>query len=63
LISHRLGTLRDADLIVVIEDGVVAEQGAHDELVGRSGTYERLFLLQAKGYEPAVPVFAPRVGG
>jgi ATP-binding cassette, subfamily B, bacterial len=50
LISHRLGAVRDADVIVLIEDGVVAEQGTHDELMAADGTYARLFRLQAQGY-------------
>jgi ATP-binding cassette subfamily B protein len=51
LISHRLGTLRDADLIVVLDDGVVTETGTHTSLLGAGGTYARLFTTQAKGYQ------------
>jgi ATP-binding cassette subfamily B protein len=58
LISHRLNTLCDADHIVVLRDGVVAEQGDHDALMARSGTYARLFSLQAKGYADGTPEFA-----
>jgi ATP-binding cassette subfamily B protein len=50
LISHRLNTVRDADQIVVLSDGVVAEQGGHDVLMARGGIYARLFSLQAQGY-------------
>jgi ATP-binding cassette, subfamily B, bacterial len=50
VISHRLGTIRDADLIAVLVDGVVAEQGAHHELLDVDGAYARLFTLQASGY-------------
>lgn len=50
LISHRLNTVRDADLLVVLRDGVVVEQGTHDTLMGRGGEYARLFRLQAAGY-------------
>jgi ATP-binding cassette subfamily B protein len=51
LISHRLGTLRDADEIVVISDGRVAESGTHDQLMAcATSTYRRLFLLQGHGY-------------
>ncbi|MFC7545670.1 ABC transporter ATP-binding protein [Plantactinospora sp. GCM10030261] len=53
LISHRLGTVRDADHIVVLRDGVIAEQGSHDELLLAQGAYARLFNLQAAGYQPA----------
>jgi ATP-binding cassette subfamily B protein len=50
LISHRLNAIRDADHIVVLVDGAVAEQGDHHALMARSGTYARLFSLQAKGF-------------
>ncbi|MGH7477639.1 MAG: ABC transporter ATP-binding protein [Longimicrobiales bacterium] len=50
LISHRFSTVRMADRIVVLEDGRVTEQGAHEELVLKGGTYAELFSLQAAGY-------------
>jgi ATP-binding cassette, subfamily B, bacterial len=50
LISHRLGTVRAADHIVVLADGAVIEQGDHDALMTMGGTYARLFSLQARGY-------------
>ena len=50
LISHRLGTIRDADRIVVLADGVIVEQGIHASLVSARGAYARLFALQAAGY-------------
>ena len=50
LISHRLNTIRDADDIVVLSGGVVTEQGSHDDLMALSGSYARLFTLQARGY-------------
>ncbi|MEV0309642.1 ABC transporter ATP-binding protein [Nonomuraea fuscirosea] len=53
LISHRLGALRDADLIVVLSDGKISERGTHDELMAKGEQYARLFSLQASGYEPA----------
>jgi ATP-binding cassette, subfamily B, bacterial len=53
LISHRLNTVREADHIVVLANGVIAEQGGHDALMARDGTYARLFSLQARGYAEA----------
>ncbi|MEU2246177.1 ABC transporter ATP-binding protein [Streptomyces sp. NPDC019224] len=50
LISHRLGTVRRADRIVVLEDGRTRECGSHDELMDLQGEYARLFTLQASGY-------------
>jgi ATP-binding cassette subfamily B protein len=50
LISHRLSTLRDADVIVVLDEGVVVEQGTHDELIAQGGEYARLFAIQARAY-------------
>jgi ATP-binding cassette, subfamily B, bacterial len=50
LISHRLGAVRDADRIVVLSGGAIAEQGTHTELMASGGEYARLFRLQADGY-------------
>jgi ATP-binding cassette subfamily B protein len=52
LVSHRLGAVRDADLIVVLAEGKVAESGRHADLVAGDGGYARLFRLQATGYLP-----------
>ncbi len=46
VIAHRLSTIRDADLIVVLKDGIVAEQGSHDELIARGGLYAELHRTQ-----------------
>jgi subfamily B ATP-binding cassette protein MsbA len=48
-IAHRLSTIRDAHKIIVLKDGVVAEQGTHEELVGRNGVYAELHRIQAGG--------------
>ncbi len=45
-IAHRLSTIRDAQNILVLKDGVVAEQGTHDELLARGGTYAELYRVQ-----------------
>ncbi|PZG19239.1 multidrug ABC transporter permease [Nonomuraea aridisoli] len=50
LISHRLGAVREADLIVVLADGSIIESGRHADLMAVSGAYSRLFTLQASGY-------------
>lgn len=50
LISHRLGSVRDADVIVVLADGTVVETGTHDTLTAADGVYARLFAVQASGY-------------
>ncbi len=59
LISHRLNTIRDADLIVVLRDGVVAEQGPHEQLMSDGGIYARMFRLQSSGYIDHVEHQAP----
>ncbi len=46
VIAHRLFTIRQADLIVVLEKGEIIEQGTHDELLVLGGAYKRLFELQ-----------------
>ena len=45
-IAHRLSTIRDADKIVVLKDGVVAEEGSHDQLLARDGVYAELYRIQ-----------------
>lgn len=47
IIAHRLSTVRLAERIVVLERGRIAEQGSHDELLGRGGHYARLWGLQS----------------
>ena len=47
IISHRLTTLAEADFIVVLEDGRVAQQGTHDELIHQKGLYQRIYQIQS----------------
>lgn len=51
VISHRFPTVRMADRILVLEGGTVHEEGTHEALLARKGTYARLFALQAQGYQ------------
>jgi ATP-binding cassette subfamily B protein len=51
LISHRFSSVRSADRIYVLRDGVIVEHGAHDDLVRRDGYYAELYRLQAQGYQ------------
>jgi ATP-binding cassette subfamily B protein len=50
LISHRLSSVRDADRIVVIDGGRVAESGSHDELMAAGGRYARMFTTQSERF-------------
>ncbi len=49
VIAHRLSTIRDADVILVMRDGDIVEQGSHDELMGRNGFYAELYNSQFEG--------------
>jgi ATP-binding cassette subfamily B protein len=50
LISHRFSTVRMADRIVVLENGRIAEEGHHDQLMARDGRYAQMFDMQASSY-------------
>lgn len=56
VIAHRLDTIRRADVILVVKDGQVMEQGTHDELLARGGQYRELYRMQLS--EPDEPVAA-----
>jgi len=53
IIAHRLSTIRHADRILVLRDGRVAEEGHHDDLLARGGTYADLWHIQSGELEPA----------
>lgn len=44
--AHRLSTIREADVILVMQDGHIVEQGTHDQLLARDGFYARLYNSQ-----------------
>jgi len=46
IVAHRLSTVRDADLVVAMADGVAVEQGTHAELLHHDGLYARLVRTQ-----------------
>ena len=46
IIAHRLSTVHRADLILVMEDGAIVEQGTHDSLLAAGGAYARLYQSQ-----------------
>ena len=47
IIAHRLSTVRNADLILVLDRGVIVERGSHDELMARGGRYFQMYQLQS----------------
>jgi subfamily B ATP-binding cassette protein MsbA len=55
VIAHRLSTIRDADTILVVENGQVVESGRHDELLRKSGRYASFYRLQLKEQSSAAP--------
>ena len=50
-IAHRLSTLHRADRLVVLDRGVVVEEGSHDQLMATEGAYYRLYEAQARNVD------------
>lgn len=48
VVAHRLSTVQDADLIIVLDEGAVLERGTHDELLERKGLYAELWAMQQR---------------
>jgi ATP-binding cassette, subfamily B, bacterial len=52
VIAHRLSTVREADMILVLDHGRIVQRGRHDELIGAGGLYAELYRIQFKRQEP-----------
>jgi subfamily B ATP-binding cassette protein MsbA len=57
-IAHRLATVRRADVIFVLNDGVIAERGTHEQLLAQNGLYARLYWMQFRTGEAVEPPVA-----
>jgi ATP-binding cassette subfamily B protein len=61
VIAHRLSTVRDADQILVLDEGRIVERGRHDELVAAGGLYAELYRTQFAVASPEAPPYAEEV--
>jgi ABC-type multidrug transport system fused ATPase/permease subunit len=62
VIAHRLRTVRNADQIIVLRDGRVAEQGTHDELIALGGMYREIYDVQLRDQEAVAQQEVGRAG-
>ncbi len=51
IVAHRLSTIREADVILVMKDGNIIEQGTHGELLAKNGFYAMLYNSRAEGVD------------
>ena len=51
IVAHRLSTIREADVILVMKDGHIVEQGNHDQLLAQGGFYAKLYNSQFEGVQ------------
>jgi len=58
VVAHRLSTIRNADCVLMLQEGEIIERGTHDELLQRRGAYYRLYTSQFESVE-AVPAVSP----
>jgi ATP-binding cassette, subfamily B, bacterial len=63
MIAHRLSTIRKADLILLMENGSIVEQGAHDQLMARQGIYYTMVMRQMESYDDAADEFNASMRG
>ena len=54
IIAHRLSTVKNADMIAAVQDGVVVETGTHEELLAKKGVYYQLVMLQTFAEEAEI---------
>ena len=47
VIAHRLSTIQKADVIIVMQKGIIVEKGTHEELIALQGTYNKLVTMQS----------------